>query len=103
MTGHEPTGAERVLRIDCADCAHRHTEVCDDCLVTFLCAREDDGAVVVPIAEVRAVRLLQDRGLAPRNRHRPTVGAAPAPDRTGGDAGGVDRSDRPAWTRGRPA
>ena len=25
-----------VLRIDCADCAHQHTDVCADCLVTFL-------------------------------------------------------------------
>ena len=62
-----------VLRIDCADCAHQHTDVCADCLVTFLCEREDDGAVVVPISEIRAVRMLQDVGLAPRIRHRSTV------------------------------
>lgn len=59
----------RVLRIDCADCEHRDTPVCGDCLVTFLCEHEEDGAVVVPLDEIRAVRLLQDRGLAPRNRH----------------------------------
>lgn len=60
----------KVLRIDCADCAHRQSPVCTDCLVTFLCARESDGAVVVPISEIRAVRLLQGAGLAPRIRHR---------------------------------
>ena len=61
---------EHVIRIDCDDCAHHHTEVCTDCLVTFLCAKEEDGAVVIPLDEVRAVRLLQDAGLAPRVRHR---------------------------------
>ncbi len=59
-----------VLRIDCADCDHQDTPVCRDCLVTFLCDREDDGAVVVPISEIRAVRLLQGAGLAPQIRHR---------------------------------
>jgi hypothetical protein len=65
---------EHVIRIDCDDCAHRETEVCDDCLVTFLCSREEDGAVVIPIEEVRAVRLLQGAGLAPQVRHRRRAG-----------------------------
>lgn len=60
----------KVLRIDCADCAHRHSAICADCLVTFLCAHESDGAVVVPIGEIRAVRLLQSAGLAPKIRHQ---------------------------------
>jgi hypothetical protein len=60
-----------VLRIDCDDCAHRATSVCTDCLVTFLCERDEDGAVIIPLDEVRAVRLLQGAGLAPRVRHRP--------------------------------
>lgn len=66
-----PAGAEgpSVLRIDCAECAHRHTDHCEDCLVTFLCERESDGAVIIPLEEVRAVRLLQGAGLAPRVRH----------------------------------
>jgi hypothetical protein len=61
---------ETVLRIDCDDCLHRDTHVCADCLVTFLLEREDDGAVVIPLEEVRAVKLLQEAGLAPKNRHR---------------------------------
>ncbi len=65
---------EHVIRIDCDDCEHRSTHVCDDCLVTFLCAKEEDGAVVIPLDEVRAVRLLQDAGLAPQVRHRRRVG-----------------------------
>jgi hypothetical protein len=63
-----------VLRIDCDDCSHQHTAVCDDCLVTFLCRKEDDGAVVIPLEEVRAVRLLQGAGMAPEVRHRRHVG-----------------------------
>lgn len=59
-----------VLRIDCDDCLHQRTSACEDCLVTFLCEKEPDGAVVIPIEQVRAVRLLQDAGLAPANRHR---------------------------------
>lgn len=62
--------APSVLRIDCDDCDHRNTHVCEDCLVTFLCEREPDGAVVIPFEEVRAVRLLQSAGLAPEVRHR---------------------------------
>lgn len=63
-----------ILRIDCDDCAHRGSPVCDDCLVTFLCERDDGGAVVIPLEEVRAVRLLQGAGLAPANRHRRRTG-----------------------------
>jgi len=59
-----------VLRIDCDDCLHQNTSTCEDCLVTFLCERETDGAVIIPLAKVRSVRLLQDAGLAPENRHR---------------------------------
>lgn len=65
---------ERVLRIDCDQCDHQHTDVCQDCLVTFLCRREEDGATVIPLEEVRAVRLLQGAGMAPQVRHRRRVG-----------------------------
>ena len=61
---------DNVLRIDCDDCRFQGTDVCQDCLVTFLLERDEDGAVVIPLEEVRAVRLLQDAGLAPKNRHR---------------------------------
>lgn len=58
-----------MIRIDCEECSHRATDVCSDCLVTFLCEREPDGAVVIPLEEVRAVRMLQSAGLAPMVRH----------------------------------
>lgn len=63
-----------VLRIDCEDCVARHTDACADCVVTFLCTREPDDAVVVDVAEARALRLLGEVGLVPRLRHRRRTG-----------------------------
>jgi hypothetical protein len=57
--------------IDCADCAYRHTSVCDDCVVSFVVGRSPDDALVVDAAEARAVRLLAEAGLVPAVRHRP--------------------------------
>jgi hypothetical protein len=62
------------VRIACDDCVMQHTEVCDDCLVTFICSRDRDDAVVVDVAEIRALRLLGDVGLTPRLRHRRRTG-----------------------------
>jgi hypothetical protein len=46
----------------------QHTDVCNDCVVTFICGREPDEAVVIDVAEARAVRLLGEVGLVPRLR-----------------------------------
>ena len=56
------------LTIDCDSCVMRHTSACDDCVVTFICNREPDEAVVIDVGEARAVRLLGDAGLVPRLR-----------------------------------
>jgi hypothetical protein len=61
-----PSGA---FTVDCAECAHRHTDVCDDCVVSFIVGREPDDALVVDAAEARAVRLLEQAGLVPGVRH----------------------------------
>ena len=61
---------DEILTIDCATCTARHTDACDDCVVTFLCAREPEDAVVVDLDELRALRLLHEAGLAPQLRHR---------------------------------
>jgi hypothetical protein len=58
-----------VLRIDCDECAMQGTECCADCLVTFICSREPGEAVVVDVAEARALRMLSDAGLLPASRH----------------------------------
>ncbi len=60
------TGA---FTIDCADCCHRNTDVCDDCVVSFIVGRQPDDAVVVDADEARAVRLLEQAGLVPGVRH----------------------------------
>lgn len=64
MTAPEP------LRISCDECSLQHSLACDDCVVTFLCAREPDDAVIVDVAELRALRALGDGGLVPALRHR---------------------------------
>ncbi len=67
------TGAEAVT-IDCAECVHQHTSVCDDCVVSFIVGRESHDAVVIDAHEARAVRLLEQAGLVPGNRHARKVG-----------------------------
>jgi hypothetical protein len=61
------------LTIDCDECVLQGTDACDDCLVTFLCQRAPDEAVVIDVAEARAVRLLGQAGLVPALRHRRRV------------------------------
>ena len=43
------------LTISCDDCSMQHTSACDDCVVTFICDRDPDDAIVIDAAEVRAV------------------------------------------------
>jgi hypothetical protein len=45
------------------------THACDDCVVTFICSRSPGEAVVVDVAEERAIRLLSGAGLLPELRH----------------------------------
>ena len=66
--------SESVLRIDCDDCVMAGTDACADCIVTYLCTRDDGGAVVIDVQDVRALRLLQRGGLAPELRHRRAEG-----------------------------
>ncbi|MFP5326567.1 MAG: hypothetical protein ACLGHT_03680 [Acidimicrobiia bacterium] len=60
--------------ISCGDCSMQHTEVCGDCVVTFICEREPDDAVVIDVAEARAVRLLSNAGLIPALKHSRSTG-----------------------------
>jgi hypothetical protein len=59
---------DEVLRIDCDECLMQDTDVCSDCVVSYICSRGQD-AVVVDVAEVRALRLLSNAGLVPELRH----------------------------------
>jgi hypothetical protein len=62
------------FRIDCDECAMQHTDACDDCVVSFICSREPDEAIVVDVTEIRALRMLGEVGLTPRLRHRRRTG-----------------------------
>jgi len=62
--------------VDCADCAHRCTDVCDDCVVSFIVGRAPEDALVVDADEARAVRLLERAGLVPGVRHQARAGGA---------------------------
>jgi hypothetical protein len=58
------------LTIDCDECVMQGTSTCGDCVVTFICDREPDTAVVIDAEEARAVRLLHRAGLVPGLRHQ---------------------------------
>ena len=58
------------LTISCDECSLQSTPACDGCVVTFICDREPDDAIVIDVAEERAIRLLGESGLVPPLRHR---------------------------------
>lgn len=64
------------IRISCDDCAMQGTDACGDCIVTFICSREPDDAVIIDAAEQRAVRMLIRSGLVPDLRHARAAGDA---------------------------
>jgi len=66
---HDARHAGDSLTIDCDECAMQGTDACGDCVVTFICSREPGEAVVVDVAEERAIRLLSGAGLLPELRH----------------------------------
>ena len=61
------------MLIDCDDCRMQGTDTCDDCVVSFIVGREPGDAVVIDVAEERAVRLLAHAGLVPELRHEPDL------------------------------
>lgn len=67
-------GGGGVLTIDCGTCELHHTSACTDCVVSFLCDRAAGDAVVIDVAEARAIRLLGTGGLVPELRHRRRTG-----------------------------
>lgn len=59
-----------MVMIDCDECVLQATDACEDCVVSFLCGAEAGTPVVVDFAEARAMRQLNEAGLAPPLRHR---------------------------------
>lgn len=72
--GAEEVHVSEPLLIDCDECVARHTDACADCVVTFICARDPDEAIIIDVAEERALRMLGDAGLVPHLRHQPRTG-----------------------------
>jgi len=62
------------ITISCGDCIMEGTSACDDCVVSFICGREPEDAVVIDAAEERGVRLLAGAGLLPGLRHQRRTG-----------------------------
>lgn len=58
------------LTISCDDCSMQGTGACDTCVVSFICERDPDDAVIFDAAEERALRSLNRSGLVPPLRHR---------------------------------
>ena len=63
------------LTIECDGCIMQGTDACDDCVVSFICGREPEDAVVFDVAEERALRTLGRGGLVPPIRHHQKVSA----------------------------
>jgi hypothetical protein len=61
------------MTIECDGCIMQGTEACADCVVTFICNREPEQAVIFDVAEERALRLLGRGGLLPPLRHHPSA------------------------------
>ena len=77
MTELERTGwgdGADVVTIDCGTCELQRTSACGDCVVTFVCDRTAGEAVVIDVADARAIRLLGAVGLVPELRHRRRTG-----------------------------
>ncbi|HEY7439006.1 MAG TPA: hypothetical protein VIC35_06375 [Acidimicrobiia bacterium] len=66
---HETSSRDTGYTIDCASCVMHDTAACDDCIVSFIVTREPGDAVVIDVAEERAVRWFQSAGLVPSLRH----------------------------------
>ena len=57
------------VTIDCDTCSMQHTDACHDCVVSFICSREPNEAVVIEFADLRAMRALGDAGRVPKLQH----------------------------------
>jgi hypothetical protein len=69
---HVPFGEP--LEVDCNVCVMNNTNACDDCLVSFICDRDPNEAVVITMDELRSMRALSEAGLVPGLKHRPRTG-----------------------------
>lgn len=62
------------MLIDCDACAMQGTAACADCVVTHVLSREPGDALVLDLAEERALRAFAEVGLVPELRLAPRSG-----------------------------
>ena len=72
----DPDRSAPVVVIDCDMCALRHSDACDDCVVSYLVDHDPATPVVFGPQEQQAVELLADAGLIPRSKFEPSHGVA---------------------------
>jgi hypothetical protein len=62
------------ITISCDTCVRRHSDWCRDCVVSAMSGHGDSTeAVVLDLAEERAVRLLAAAGMIPALQHREAI------------------------------
>ena len=61
--------SKKYLSIDCESCPLINTDLCDDCLVTFICDRDPKAAVIVSLEEWKSMKSMTKVGLLPELRN----------------------------------
>ena len=61
---------ENYISIDCRTCIMKDTVTCSDCIVTYICDRKPEQAVVISMEEWRSMRSLNKAGLLPELQHK---------------------------------
>ena len=57
------------ISIDCELCPLANSDSCDDCLVTFICDRDPETAVIISLDEWRSMKAMTKVGLLPELRN----------------------------------
>ncbi len=69
-SSNNETPSGESVTIDCDTCVMKDTAACTDCVVTYICERQAQQAVVVNLADFRAMKALAEAGLVPNLRHQ---------------------------------
>ena len=66
---YHPIMDKNYISVDCRTCVMKDTVTCSDCIVTYICNREPEEAVVISIEEWRSIRSFNKAGLLPELQH----------------------------------
>ena len=69
----EDEAMDTSVTVDCQGCRGKELDACKDCVVTFILGREPEDAIIIDVAEARAVRMLGKAGLVPPLRYERTA------------------------------